>query len=41
VLLGDPGRPYLPTDALRRVAAYDVPDGDGGPPRRTTVWRLP
>jgi predicted nicotinamide N-methyase len=41
VLLGDPGRPYLPTDALEPVVAYDVPDGDGGPPRRTTVWRLP
>jgi predicted nicotinamide N-methyase len=41
VLLGDPGRPYLPTDMLHPVAAYDVPDGDGGPPRRTTVWRLP
>ena len=41
VLLGDPGRPYLPTDRLVAVAAYDVPDGDGGPPRRTTVWRLP
>jgi predicted nicotinamide N-methyase len=41
VLLGDPGRPYLPTDRLDAVAAYDVPDGDGGAPRRTTVWRLP
>jgi predicted nicotinamide N-methyase len=41
VLLGDPGRPYLPADRLTAVAAFDVPDGDGGPPRRTTVWRLP
>jgi predicted nicotinamide N-methyase len=41
VLLGDPGRPYLPTDVLEPVVAYDVPDGDGGLPRRTTVWRLP
>lgn len=40
VLLGDPGRPYLPTDRLAAVAAYDVPDGDGGPARRTTVWRV-
>jgi predicted nicotinamide N-methyase len=41
VLVGDPGRPYLPADRLAAVATYDVPDGDGGPPRRTTVWRLP
>jgi predicted nicotinamide N-methyase len=41
VLLGDPGRPYLPADGLEPVTAYDVPDGDGGRPRRTTVWRLP
>lgn len=41
VLLGDPGRPYLPTDRLAPVAAYDVPDAAGGPDRRTTVWRLP
>jgi predicted nicotinamide N-methyase len=41
VLLGDPGRPYLPTGRLTAMATYDVPDGDGGPPRRTTVWRLP
>ena len=41
VLLGDPGRPYLPTGRLEPMAAYDVPDAAGGPPRRTTVWRLP
>jgi predicted nicotinamide N-methyase len=41
VLLGDPGRPYLPTDRLDAVAAYDVPDAAGGPDRRMTVWRLP
>jgi predicted nicotinamide N-methyase len=41
VLIGDPGRPYLPTDRLEPVAAYDVPDAAGGPSRRTTVWRLP
>jgi predicted nicotinamide N-methyase len=41
VLLGDPGRPYLPTGRLTAMATYDVQDGDGGPPRRTTVWRLP
>ena len=41
ILLGDPGRPYLPTDRLEPVASYDVPDAAGGPSRRTTVWRLP
>jgi predicted nicotinamide N-methyase len=41
VLLGDPGRPYLPSDRLRAVAAYDVPDADGTQVRRTTVWAFP
>jgi predicted nicotinamide N-methyase len=41
VLIGDPGRAYLPSDRLTRVAAYDVPDADGGAPRRAAVWRLP
>jgi predicted nicotinamide N-methyase len=46
VYLGDPGRPYVPTDRLSPVATYDVPDTepspDAPPPvRRTTVWRLP
>jgi predicted nicotinamide N-methyase len=41
VLLGDPGRPYVPSDRLRPVAAYDVPDPDGGQARRTTVWAFP
>jgi predicted nicotinamide N-methyase len=41
VLIGDPGRAYLPSDQLTRVAAYDVPDADGGTPRRAAVWRLP
>jgi predicted nicotinamide N-methyase len=40
VLIGDPGRPYLPRDRLRAVAAYDVPDAAGGETRRSTVWRL-
>ncbi len=40
VLLGDPGRRYLPRDGLLVTAAYDVPDLEG-PVRRTTVWRLP
>jgi predicted nicotinamide N-methyase len=40
VLLGDPGRPYLPREGLCAVAAYDVPDAAGGETRRSTVWRL-
>jgi predicted nicotinamide N-methyase len=40
VLLGDPGRRYVPREGLLAAAEYDVPDGDG-PVRRTTVWRLP
>jgi predicted nicotinamide N-methyase len=40
VLLGDPGRRYLPREGLLAAATYDVPDIDG-PVRRTTVWRLP
>ena len=41
VLVGDPGRPYLPHERLEAVAAYDVPDTEGRGDRRTTVWRLP
>ncbi|TFV64898.1 methyltransferase [Blastococcus sp. CT_GayMR20] len=41
VFLGDPGRPYVPTDRLEAVAAYDVPEVEGPTSRRTTVWRLP
>jgi predicted nicotinamide N-methyase len=41
VLLGDPGRPYLPTDRLVEVAALDVPETEGPGARRTRVWRLP
>jgi len=40
VLIGDPGRPYLPRDRLTAAAAYDVPDAAGGETRRSTVWRL-
>jgi predicted nicotinamide N-methyase len=40
VLVGDPGRPYLPRDRLRAVAAYDVRDAAGGETRRSTVWLL-
>jgi predicted nicotinamide N-methyase len=41
VLLGDPGRKYLPGEGLVAVAEYDVPEVDDGQSRRTTVWRLP
>ncbi len=46
VLLGDPGRPYLPREGLLEAAAYDVADTEPSPNppalvRRTTVWRLP
>jgi predicted nicotinamide N-methyase len=41
VFLGDPGRPYLPKEGLLRAAEYEVPDVEGPPSRRTTVWRLP
>ena len=41
VLIGDPGRPYLPADRLERVSVHDVPETEGEGIRRTTVWRLP
>lgn len=46
VLIGDPGRPYLPHDRLEEASVHDVVDTEdapGRPPRvrRTTVWRLP
>jgi predicted nicotinamide N-methyase len=41
VLIGDPGRVYLPSDRLTAVARFDVPDTEGPLVRRTTVWRLP
>jgi predicted nicotinamide N-methyase len=41
VLLGDPGRPYVPAARLTAVATVDVPDTEGPLVRRTTVWRLP
>nr|WP_246405734.1 50S ribosomal protein L11 methyltransferase [Modestobacter versicolor] len=41
VFLGDPGRAYVPKEGLVEQIAYDVVDADGGPARRTTVWRLP
>jgi predicted nicotinamide N-methyase len=41
VLLGNPGRPYLPREGLVPVAAFDVPGTEDPQVRRTTVWRLP
>jgi predicted nicotinamide N-methyase len=41
VFLGDPGRAYVPSEGLVEQAVYEVVDADGGPARRTTVWRLP
>jgi predicted nicotinamide N-methyase len=46
VLLGDPGRPYVPRERLAEMATFDVTDTEASPHpppqvRRTTVWRLP
>jgi len=41
VLIGDPGRVYLPSERLAAVAEFDVHDTEGPLVRRTTVWRLP
>jgi len=44
VLVGDPGRAYVPADALERVADYEVPvirDLEDADVRHATVWRLP
>jgi predicted nicotinamide N-methyase len=41
VLVGDPGRAYLPREHLSLVASYDVPVSpslEDGPVKRTTVW---
>jgi predicted nicotinamide N-methyase len=43
VLVGDPGRHYLPRHGLRRLDSYDVPvpvDLEGMRVRRTAVWQL-
>ena len=43
VLLGDPGRAYLPTFGLTRIAVYDVPTSreiEDREMRSTTIWRL-
>src|ERR1700730_7451845 len=43
VLVGDPGRAYLPRDRFEAVASYDVPVSqvmEDADVKRTTVWRL-
>jgi predicted nicotinamide N-methyase len=43
VLLGDPGRTYLPRKRLAEVASYDVPTSlalEDQQTKRTTVWTL-
>ena len=42
VLLGDPGRTYLPRERLERVASYDVPTTlalEDQQTKLTTIWR--
>jgi predicted nicotinamide N-methyase len=44
VLLGDPGRTYLPRERLAEVASYDVPTTlvlEDQQTKRTTIWTLP
>lgn len=43
VLVGDPGRAYLPHESFEQLAVYDVPvirDLEDADVKRTTVWRL-
>ncbi|PWC36174.1 50S ribosomal protein L11 methyltransferase [Azospirillum sp. TSO35-2] len=43
VLLGDPGRAYVPAGGLERVATYTVPTSlelEDRETRETTIWRL-
>jgi predicted nicotinamide N-methyase len=43
VLIGDPGRAYLPRDKLEQIAAYDIPVTralEGAETKRAAVWRL-
>lgn len=43
VFIGDPGRSYLPKDALEKIAEYEVPvtrDLEDAEIKRTAVWRL-
>lgn len=43
VLIGDPGRTYLPRDKLEQIAAYDIPvtrAREDAEVKRAAVWRL-
>ena len=43
MLVGDPGRAYLPRDQFERVASYQVPVSrvlEDASLKETTVWRL-
>lgn len=43
VLIGDPGRAYLPQERLARIAAYEVPvtrDLEDAEVKRSCVWRV-
>ena len=43
ILIGDPGRSYLPQDKLEQVASYSVPvsrDLEDSEIKKTSVWRL-
>jgi predicted nicotinamide N-methyase len=43
VLLGDPGRAYLPRDGMEALAKHTVPttlDLEDRTERETTIWRL-
>ena len=43
VLMGDPGRAYLPKDGLREIARYSVPtslDLEDRTLRETLIWQL-
>jgi predicted nicotinamide N-methyase len=43
VLIGDPGRTYLPRDRLEQIAAYDIPVTralEDAEVKRASVWRL-
>ena len=43
VLIGDPGRSYLPRDQLTRLMGYSVPvsrELEDTEIKNTTVWRL-
>lgn len=43
VLIGDPGRTYLPRDILEKIAEYDVPvirDLEDADVKKTAVWRF-